>query len=282
MNEKSLRDEIASLERSLIRERKARKNAEDILRQKAMEAFEINERLQTATERLRLALWASRESVWEWNAKEDTFRLYTAITTNEVQVSKRGTFQDTVDSIHPDHQAEYLNKWLAHERQESKSFDVLLPRFSESTQEYRWSRMRGRISKRDENGKALHFMGLFKDANSSVLRDETYQTIVDAFLHSSRPGFIINLKTMHVECNILGYQVLGVSTDESDNEILAQKLPTSAILQAINNNERKFAATVTNKEGNDQTVGIYLSEIPDMTADTPHCVGFFSTQTLTT
>ena len=198
MNEKSLRDEIASLERSLIRERKARKNAEDILRQKAMEAFEINERLQTATERLRLALWASRESVWEWNAKEDTFRLYTAMTTNEVQVSKRGTFQDTVDSIHPDHQAEYLNKWLAHERQESKSFDVLLPRFSESTQEYRWSRMRGRISKRDENGKALHFMGLFKDANSSVLRDETYQTIVDAFLHSSRPGFIINLKTMHV------------------------------------------------------------------------------------
>ena len=41
MNNAELETKIAALERAVERERKARKSAEDVLRQKAMEVFEI-------------------------------------------------------------------------------------------------------------------------------------------------------------------------------------------------------------------------------------------------
>lgn len=278
MSEEALRAEIASLERSLLRERNARKNAEDILRKKVMEAFEANSRLETATERLRLALWAGRESVWEWDAKDDIFRLFTAANSKDVQINRKGTFQDAVDSIHDDYQAEFLSAWKAHETLETKSFDVTLPRLSERTGKYRWARMRGRITERDEDGNALHFLGLFKDAESSVIRNQTYQTIVDAFLNSSRPGFIINFKSMHIECNQLGYDTLETSKDVVTDDILKNKLPITRLMEAIENSETKFAASIKNDKNEDIPIGIYLSEIPDMKSDNPHCVGFFSTK----
>lgn len=276
-----MRQQIASLERSLLRERKARKDAEDILRQKAMEAFETQRRLETATERLTLALRASREAVWEWDSKDDVFRLYNAISSDGVKIEKRGTFKEAIDVIHPDYQSNFIHAWTAHERLETKSFDMLIPRFSASNKAYRWARLRGQFTKRDEDGKAQHFLGLIKDAESSVLRNQTYQTIVDAFLNSSRPGFIINLKIMHIECNLLGYKVLGLNIDGGSADVTT-RLPVDTILKSIKAGDRKFTANITNADGAEIPVGIYLSEVPDLNAETPHCVGFFATQAFPT
>ena len=278
MTDTTLRAEIESLERSLLRERAARKNAEDILRKKTMEALEVNERLETATDRLRLALWASRESVWEWDAKDNKFRLFTAVNTKDIQIDKRGSFEEAIENVHPDYQASFMDAWRAHEALETKAFDITVPRLSGRTGKYRWARMRGRITERDEKGNALHFLGLFKDAESSVVRNQTYQTIVDAFLNSSRPGFIIDFKSMHIECNALGYKTLGLQSDGANDKVLLERLPIERLMQAIENNETKFTASITNADAQDIPVGIYLSEIPDMNSNSPHCVGFFANQ----
>lgn len=276
MPEKILNSQIQSLERALERERSARKNAEDLLRQKAMEVYELNERLNLSTERLRLSLWAGNEAVWEWNARDKMFRLYTAITEDEVKIQVRGTLEETIRELHPDYQQGFLDTWALHENHESEYFKYKALRMSGSKGDYRWVSMRGRIVKRDADGKAKHFIGLFRDIHRSELRKETYNTIVSAFLHSTRPGFIVNLKSMHIECNDLCLKIIGVDKTNAKQQDLNAILPIEAVMSAIDQGEIKFPAQIKLLDGSNESVGIYLSEIPDLNQADPHVVAFFS------
>ncbi|MBF7074332.1 PAS domain-containing protein [Glaciecola sp. MH2013] len=276
MSEQELKQQIAALERALERERSARKSAEDVLRQKAMEVFEVTERLQLSSERLRLSLWASNEVVWEWNARENLFRLYAAITESEVKIQEKGTLEDAISTLHPDYRDLFRETWEAHEKQETENFVLKALRKSSSKKEYRWSLMRGRITKRDASGKAKQFIGLFRDIHNRVLQQQTYQTIVDAFLQSTRPGFIINLKSMHVECNDYCLKMLNLDRTSIKQEQLISQLPVNVVLENIQANNRKFAAEFELADGTKKAGGFYLSEVPDMTINTPYCVVFFS------
>ncbi len=276
MPEQKFNSQIRSLERALERERSARKNAEDLLRQKAMEVYELNERLNLSTERLRLSLWAGNEAVWEWNARDKMFRLYTAITEDEVKIQVRGTLEETIRELHPDYQQGFLDTWALHENHESEYFKYKALRMSGSKGTYRWVSMRGRITKRDEHGNAKHFIGLFRDIHRSELRKETYNTIVSAFLHSTRPGFIVNLKSMHIECNDLCLKIIGVDKTNAKQQDLNAILPIESVMNAIDKGEIKFPAKIKLLDGCDESVGIYLSEIPDVNQADPHVVAFFS------
>jgi PAS domain-containing protein len=276
VSKQDLNSQIHALERALERERNARKNAEELLRQKAMEVFEVNERLNISAERLRLSLWASNEAIWEWNASDNMFRLYTAITEDEVKIYERGTLEHAINELHPDYQQGFRDAWAAHERQEEEYFNYRALRMSGSRGAYRWVSMRGRIVKRDSNGKAKHFIGLFRDIHNSVLRKQTYHTIVDAFLSSSRPGFIINLQSMHIECNRLCLKIIGVDKTSPKQEDLNSILPIETVMNAIDHNEIKFPASIKLPDGQSERVGLYLSEIPDMSQADPHVVAFFT------
>jgi PAS domain-containing protein len=276
--EQLLKSQVLSLERALERERNARKNAENLLRQKAMEVYELNERINISTERLRLSLWAGNEAVWEWNARDSMFRLYTAITEDEVKIQERGTLDDAINELHPEHQQGFRDAWAAHESEESEYFKYKALRMSGSHGSYRWVSMRGRIVKRDAEGKAKHFIGLFRDIHRSVLRKQTYNTIVDAFLYSSRPGFIINLQSMYIECNHLCLQIIGLSKERPKQEDINTILPVDAVMNAIDHSEMKFPACLKLLNGTSERVGIYLSEIPDLNEADPHVVAFFTKQ----
>lgn len=278
MPEKILHSQIQSLERALERERYARKNAEDLLRQKAMEVYELNERLNLSTERLGLSLWAGNEAIWEWNARDQLFRIYTAITEDEVKIHERGSLEDSIRELHPDYQQGFRDTWAEHERQDSEYFKYKALRMSKSKGTYRWFSMRGRIVKRGSDGSAKHFIGLVRDVHRSQIRNATYNTIVEAFLHSSRPGFIVNLKNMHIECNHLCLKIIGIDKTNPKQAELNEILPIEAVMKAIDHSEIKFPASINFLNGASERVGIYLSEIPDLNHPNPHVVAFFSTQ----
>ena len=61
-------------ERRLARERAARKEAERLLEGKSLELFEALQASERSQRRLELALWASGESIWEWEAVTDLVR----------------------------------------------------------------------------------------------------------------------------------------------------------------------------------------------------------------
>jgi PAS domain-containing protein len=276
MNNAELETKIAALERAVERERKARKSAEDVLRQKAMEVFEIQQRLKVSTERLTLSLWASQEVVWEYNAKDDIFRLYTAIAEKEVKVSQKGTFSNLIESISPDLRASFQQQWEDHTQGKTKGINAKVMRMSHHHGMYRWVRIRGRVTKRDKQGVATHYIGMFSDIHDRVIRDETYQTIVDAFLQSTRPGFIINLVSMHVECNDLCMDILGLSREEVKQAQLRERLPVDCVLTNVKEQNQKFAAGITLPDTGKTKVGVYLSEVPNMDLPNPHCVAFFT------
>nr|MCS5578116.1 bifunctional diguanylate cyclase/phosphodiesterase [Alteromonas macleodii] len=64
-------DRAALLERRLKRERNAREQAEALLREKTQSLYATLQKSQSAQKDLELALWASQESFWNWEAEND-------------------------------------------------------------------------------------------------------------------------------------------------------------------------------------------------------------------
>ncbi|MEC8788060.1 MAG: bifunctional diguanylate cyclase/phosphodiesterase, partial [Pseudomonadota bacterium] len=59
------------LERRLRRERNAREQAEKLLSEKTQSLYEALQQSKTIQKNLELALWASQESFWSWEAHSD-------------------------------------------------------------------------------------------------------------------------------------------------------------------------------------------------------------------
>ena len=57
------------------RERLARKEAERLLQQKSAELFDALQRTRDSERQLQLALWASGEGIWSWEARSDLVRI---------------------------------------------------------------------------------------------------------------------------------------------------------------------------------------------------------------
>jgi hypothetical protein len=66
-----LEEKLKSLERRLQREKTARENAESLLLLKADELYNSLLFSQQSQKKLELALWASQESFWDWQASHD-------------------------------------------------------------------------------------------------------------------------------------------------------------------------------------------------------------------
>ena len=63
------------LERRLRRERNAREQAEKLLSEKTQSLYEALQQSKTIQKNLELALWASQESFWSWEAQSDVMEI---------------------------------------------------------------------------------------------------------------------------------------------------------------------------------------------------------------
>ena len=137
---------------------------------------------QSAERRVQLALWASGESVWEWDA-----------TTNRVAVDRGETEEPALpgfvdgltlaqffDRAHADDAASIRMAWQLHRRGAHPDIDVCF-RINDQAGRQRWLRVRGRALARDRRGQAERVLGTLKDVTAQRESDESLQLMAHAF-----------------------------------------------------------------------------------------------------
>ncbi|MEE9254206.1 MAG: response regulator [Pseudomonadales bacterium] len=135
------------------------------------------ERLRRSEERYELAVMASNDGVWDWDAK-----------TNRFNMSLRGkhppwyetegeeaTFESFIARIHPDDQSKMVNALDAY-RENRDEFSVEF-RFRTQGDQYRWIHTSGQAVW-DENGQPLRMAGCFSDVTSRRESDALLQDTV--------------------------------------------------------------------------------------------------------
>ncbi|MFC4698593.1 hypothetical protein ACFO4O_00280 [Glaciecola siphonariae] len=278
MTNDDLENKIRQLELQLQRERATRKKAEDILRQKTLEVFDANERITTATRRLQAALWASRESVWEWTADDNMYRLYTLVTEREVIVHSRGTLEELMLTFSERSAEKFMQAWQDHTSGLNESFHCVCHRKSSTTGKWRWVRITGRIVSRNDEGMAKQFIGIFKDITYEYEQDQTFRMITYTYLRTEQPGFIIRVDNHRVEGTDSMFALLGGERRDFSQEQLRQSLPIELIIHNQKTKERLFEHAVVNLKGESimcQFILPKMLEDKDKAGVYSYAVGFF-------
>ena len=225
----NLQAEIDSLKRSLERERKGRKEAEDVLRAKTFELLESKKLAQDNANRLQQALSASKQVVWEWDAKTDEIWMYSNKSSELSKIVRRITKAEMIESLRPSHRQVFEQQFHAHSNGHSKMFSVLVERTSKSSGQSRWIRLTGQCSHRDNNGCMQRMLGTYKDITSQHHEREAYEMVTAAFVNAKLPQFIMLLDDQKVQINTAFADLFSIQGRNIDWETFAKLLPVELI-----------------------------------------------------
>lgn len=212
---------VASLERRLAREREARKQAESLLEKKSLALFEAAEAAREATRKMELALWASGEAVWEWDAASDTLRSSQIRNLGEPPETREMLFLDYVARIDEEDADRVALAWRLHASGDSGDFDVQF----RDVVSGRWLRVRGRATERDAAGAATMVQGTAKDVTELRQIDDSLQLLGLAFANATEPLLLCNAEWRILEANHAFSALTGLPAHRLVGSMLTDHLP---------------------------------------------------------
>ena len=192
-NEKSL------LERRLRREKVARSAAEALLESKSTELYLALEKSKRAKKQLELALWASQESLWDWQAQSDILKISTFSMNSDDVTVWSGTPIEIMSKVHEDDLDNLQFHWsqAVFGGKERVEFSFRLKLSSD----FQWVRLRGRVLRRGNAGEALHIVGTTKDITTEREAEQSFQLMASAFSSSREPMVVLSSELTITECN---------------------------------------------------------------------------------
>jgi diguanylate cyclase (GGDEF)-like protein len=125
--------------------------------------------------RLRQALWASGESVWEWRDDDNRLVIDPFELAGERIELPAMTPQAFGDCLHPDDVDAAQQAWWAHLQGRSTNFVVSmrLPKAGRT----HWLQLQGRVVERDAQGRALRALGTIKDLTAGREADQSLRAM---------------------------------------------------------------------------------------------------------
>lgn len=182
---------LALMERRLLREREARRQAERLLLDKSEELYAAMQDGRSWQQTLQLALWASGDLLWEWEPGRDRFRIQRFHHLAERATMQDGRAADWLERVQPEDR-EALAQALRDLREgQAEEVDVeygLLPEAAGAP--LIWRRLRGRAVERDDDGRALRCLGTIRDITAQRLSERSLRLLGHAF-SSNRDGLAI-------------------------------------------------------------------------------------------
>lgn len=215
-------------QRRAEREKAARLQAETLLTQKTRELYEASEKvkasLQTATQlqrRLELALWASGETIWEWQASDDQFEWDEMLEQEQLKlVSRQLLFFELMERIHPEDRAQVITAWRAHLFGSSPFYQAEYR--LQAGEEYRWWRVRGRAVERDAHGVALRVTGTLKNIDAERASESHMRMLAAAFRETRDAIVVLSTDGRIIQHN----EALGLLTGASSEQLLGANITT--------------------------------------------------------
>jgi len=205
-------DRAALLERRLKRERNAREQAEALLREKTQSLYAALQKSQSAQKDLELALWASQESFWNWEAENDIMEFRSFSLHSESVSTWSGTLIELLERVHEDDLDGLQFHWsmALHGNRDRIEFSFRL----KIDRDFQWVRLRGRVLKRGKAGEALHIVGTTKDITQQRKAEQSFHLMASAFASSREPMLVLSPDLVITECNDAYIQLIAAPFKE--------------------------------------------------------------------
>ncbi|WP_428229682.1 sensor histidine kinase [Flavobacterium sp.] len=155
------------------------------------ELKEKEEKLRISEERFQFALEASTAGIWDWDLVTNTV-FYSSLSLKILELESSDVFDDPErwdKIVHPDDLPKYYSDIQEH-------FDNKIPyyenyhRVMTSSGNYKWILDRGKVIKRDENGKPLRVIGTHTDV--SLQKEKELELIKTMKLYSDQNSRLVN------------------------------------------------------------------------------------------
>jgi len=202
-----LEKKLQSLERRLQREKTARENAESLLLLKADELYNSLLFSQQSQKKLELALWASQESFWDWQASHDIIDIRAFSLNSESESTWSGTPIDLMALVHEGDLENLQFQWSMALHGGRERIELY---FRMSIQgQLQWVRLRGRVLKRGSSGEALQIVGTTRDITQQREAEQSFQLMASAFANSREPMLVLSPSLSINECNEAFVKLVG-------------------------------------------------------------------------
>ena len=251
---------IALLERRLKRERLAREQAETLLTEKSASLFESLRQSQAAQKNLELALWASQESFWSWEAKSDLLEIRSFSLHSATASRWEGTLIKLMQLVHEDDLDNLQFHWAMalHGNREQLECSFRL----KVDNHYQWVRLRGRVLKRGGCGQAMHIVGTTKDITRQRKAEQSFHLMASAFASSREPMLVLSTDFTITECNDAFVQLVAAPVKETVLETNFNALfHGEKVNQAKLNKDKqyRFESKITSMRGDDIVVDVSVA-----------------------
>ena len=252
--------QIALLERRLKRERLAREQAETLLTEKSASLFESLRQSQAAQKNLELALWASQESFWSWEAKSDLLEIRSFSLHSATASRWEGTLIKLMQLVHEDDLDNLQFHWAMalHGNREQLECSFRL----KVDNHYQWVRLRGRVLKRGGCGQAIHIVGTTKDITRQRKAEQSFHLMASAFASSREPMLVLSTDFTITECNDAFVQLVAAPVKETVLETNFNALfQGGKVNQAKLNKDKqyRFESKITSMRGDDIVVDVSVA-----------------------
>ncbi|MDO9283262.1 MAG: EAL domain-containing protein [Aquabacterium sp.] len=157
---------------------------------------------QRAEQRVQLALWASGESVWEWEAASGLVKVDAAEPTALPfsAVEQGMTLEQLFARAHADDQEALRLAWQLHLRGAHPDIDVSF-RIQNDAGHQRWLRVRGRALGRDARGQVERVLGTLKDVTAQREAEDSLRLMAHAFSSTRDAMAVIDPQWTVLEIN---------------------------------------------------------------------------------
>ena len=251
---------IALLERRLKRERLAREQAESLLTEKSASLFESLRQSQAAQKNLELALWASQESFWSWEAQSDLLEIRSFSLHSATASRWEGTLIKLMQLVHEDDLDNLQFHWAMalHGNREQLECSFRL----KVDNHYQWVRLRGRVLKRGGCGQAMHIVGTTKDITRQRKAEQSFHLMASAFASSREPMLVLSTDFTITECNDAFVQLVAAPVKETVLETNFNALfQGEKVNQAKLNKDKqyRFESKITSMRGDDIVVDVSVA-----------------------
>jgi diguanylate cyclase (GGDEF)-like protein len=164
---------------------------------------------QWATRRLELALWASGQSIWEWDRASNLMRMERAESLSDLMPTTEGDIDNLFGLVCADDQPALYQAWSLHRRGVHPDLQVQFRVGQGDAQ--RWVLMRGRALQSDVTGKVLHSLGTLKDITALHQVEVSQRLMAHAFACTRDALVMVDMNCSVLEVNAAALHLIGVN-----------------------------------------------------------------------
>jgi diguanylate cyclase (GGDEF)-like protein len=190
---------------------------------------------QAPEQRVKLALWASGESVWEWDAATDRVKVDLAEGAALPRIGTREgiSLEAFFERAHVDDRAAIRLAWQLHLRGAHPDIDVCF-RVQADHGNCRWLRVRGRALGRDAGGKVCRALGTLQDVTAQRDAEESLRLMAHAFASTRDAMAVVDPHWLVLEINEALVRLAGDDSGIQPGLDLRQWLPLDdAVLPTV-------------------------------------------------